>query len=322
MPFSQKIQAQSDAEDTFEPTSSQSEHFVQIPVGLIANPNITPAALKLYLVLMAYCGPKSCAWPSQARLAEEMHITERRVRDLLKELTDEGIITVAHHTGATNTYYVDKHRVKKQPLRVTQPEIYFRGEEENCRGDRKYTSADIYDLKHVCEEPLSEIAFSEIEVTDNDTQPEYATPLPDVSFPAPTPDTKETSEIRALLAPSGLSESLIQELAVFVTSKNRDVEYVRRIVQASQVSGIHNPPGYIRYMLLNNAEPVPVKENKPVKESREYKSQPKSPTPIDFSKYTTGKYAYLTRARDTESPMLGEERGRFVPETDGYAPQL
>ncbi|NWJ53230.1 MAG: helix-turn-helix domain-containing protein, partial [Bacteroidetes bacterium] len=212
MPFSQKIQAQSDAEDTFEPTSSQSEHFVQIPVNIIANPNITPAALKLYLVLMAYCGAKSCAWPSQARLAEEMHITERRVRDLLKELTDEGLITVAHHTGATNTYYVDKHRVKKQPLRVVQPEIYFRGEEEKCRGDRKYTSADIYDLKHVCEEPLSEIAFSEIE----DTQPEYATPLPEVSFPDPT---EETSEIRALLAPSGLSESLIQELAVFVTSK-------------------------------------------------------------------------------------------------------
>ncbi|NWJ46960.1 MAG: helix-turn-helix domain-containing protein [Chloroflexi bacterium] len=320
MPSLQKKQAQIEVADNSTPTSSQSEHFVQIPVNIIANPNLTPAALKLYLVLMAYCGPKPCAWPSQARLAEEMHITERRVRDLLKELTDEGLITVAHHMGATNTYYVDKHRVKKQPvppLPVAQPEIYFRGEEENSRRDRKYISAYIHELNHVCEEPLSEIAFSEIEDTDN------ATPLPEVSFPAPTPETGEMREIRALLAPSGLSESLIQELAVFVTSKNRDVEYVKRIVQASQVSGIHNPPGYVRYMLLNNAEPVPVKESKSVKESRERKSQPKSPAAIDFSKYAPGgKYGYLVRATDTESPILGDGRGRFVPEAGSYAPRL
>jgi len=298
MPFSQKIQAHFESANNSASVSSKSDHFVQIPVVVITNPNITTAALKLYMVLMAYCGAKSCAWPSQARLAEEMHISERRVRDLLKELTDEGLITVAHQMGTTNTYYVDKYRVKK-PVAVP---------EENCRGDRKNTSADIHELKHVCEEPISENAFSENEDTDKDSQPEYATPLPEVSFPASPPDTRETSEIKTLLLSSGLPESLSRELAVFVTSKSRDVEYVRRVIQSSQEPGIHNPPGYVRYMLLNNAEPMLVKESKLVKESRERKSQAKPTQTIDFSKYTTGgKYAYLTRARDTETPMINAD---------------
>jgi hypothetical protein len=306
MPSLQKKQAHLEVASSFESPARTNGYFVQVPVELIKNPNLTPAALKLYLLLLSYCGSKSYAWPSQGRLAEEMGLSERRVRGLLKELEGAELVTVTHSSGTTNTYHLGRPSLKSQGVSESSEENLFR------RG-RKYISSNIHELElnHVCEKVPSQYDSTEDKntplVSTTETEPlAYTLPsIPSALLPS------EAAEIEALLVSAGLSQLLSEELVLLIIGRKRDIEYVRLIVQASQKSGIYNPPGFIRFMLLRDADPVRVKELG--SDARQRKRQVKTPAPIDFSKYTTGKYAYLTCSTtfgedtNTSSPEFSEE---------------
>lgn len=81
------------------------EAFVQVPSNLL-RVNITPVlAFKLYVLLLDYAWDKSFCFPSQARLAYDLGITERSVRRLLYRLQDLGYISI-ERTDTHNIYHL------------------------------------------------------------------------------------------------------------------------------------------------------------------------------------------------------------------------
>ncbi|MEI7555181.1 helix-turn-helix domain-containing protein [Candidatus Chlorohelix sp.] len=262
--------------------------FVQIPLELIRETEISPAALKLYMIILSYSGvDNNSAFPSQSRLASDMKLTERRVRTLLVELLEANLVEIIHRAGTSNLYI---------PLWKAGREA-----EENFRGERKNSSANLHehDLKHVCEKnSISEtISDTDIEAVSTDT---------------PCENTENDKQISTLLVSAGISFVMAQELTPIIRQNNRDISYVKSLIETSQEKYIHNPIGFIRFMILRNAEPVSKKINARSK-------QPKNPTaatqtPLDFSKYLTGKYAYLTATTsgdDTIPKETNEEQSQI-----------
>ncbi|NWJ46790.1 MAG: helix-turn-helix domain-containing protein [Chloroflexi bacterium] len=261
--------------------------FVQIPLELIRESEISPAALKLYMILLSYSGVDNCAYPSQSRLAIDMKLTERRVRTLLVELLEANLVEIIHRAGTSNLYI---------PLWKAGREV-----EENFRRERKNSSDNLHehDLNHVCEKN----SVSET-IPDTDTGIASKVTLAE--------NTQNDKQISTLLISAGISLVMAQELARVIRQNNRDISYVKLLIETSQEKYIHNPIGFIRFMILRNAEPV----NKPVStRPKQRKSPPSaSQTPLDFSKYLTGKYAYLTGTTSGEEtiPNTNEEEAQIL----------
>ncbi|MBD3176341.1 MAG: hypothetical protein GF320_14270 [Armatimonadia bacterium] len=66
---------------------------------------IGPGPILLYGLLQTHVGRNDHCWPSQAKLAEELNVDERRIRRWLSQLQKAGVLTVVH-TGRRNHYYV------------------------------------------------------------------------------------------------------------------------------------------------------------------------------------------------------------------------
>jgi hypothetical protein len=241
--------------------------FVQVSIELMMREDISPAALKLYMFLLYYSGPKNSAWPSQSRLAERMHLTERRIRTLLGELVEAGLIFVSHNTGTSNTYHLRKFQLKSSGRNS------HASTEQNNQGERKDSSDHVHDLESInmCESPSQDFAQAK-----NSKTPE-------------NPVTQDSEQIQKLFESVGMSTILSQELTLQVLSFKRDISYVKQIIESSRSSKISNPVGFIRFMVLRNAVPI-TKQSILQKMPRK---APENKPPLDFEKYTSGKYAFL-----------------------------
>lgn len=94
------------------PETCQSEAsgtFVMLPVELLDSDRCSPIALKLYCVLLKYCRQGDTAWPGTPQLAEDMHISERHVRNVMNELEECGLVTTELRPGTSNLYHVYKY---------------------------------------------------------------------------------------------------------------------------------------------------------------------------------------------------------------------
>ncbi len=281
MPNLQKEQAIVQPTPKTPPEKRGNGAFVQVPVELLRGDNLSPAALKLYMILLSYCGPKAIAWPSQERLAQDMHLSERRVRGLMTELGNAGIVYVKHCIGSSNTYVVQKYSLGggEQNESVTTP--FEKTAEENFRVERKKISAHVHELefKNLCEEKADK--------TGNVTRETYRSDGASVE--------NEFTILVDLFVSSGMSLEMGLELAQVSRKNNRDDSYVNLLIEASHSPEVHNPIGFIRFMVLRNAEPT-MASKRGIKHS-----QPRSKTlanqPLDFTKYTSGKYAYLTNPK-------------------------
>lgn len=65
---------------------------------------VGPGPILLYGLLQTHVGRNDHCWPSQAKLAEELNVDERRIRRWLSQLQKAGVLTVVH-TGRRNHYY-------------------------------------------------------------------------------------------------------------------------------------------------------------------------------------------------------------------------
>jgi len=254
---------------TLETTSG---YFVQVPVELLKS-DLSSSALRLYLVLLSYGGPKSCAWPGQARLATDLKLSERRVRDLLTELEATGLIQIEHVAGTSNLYHLHRFELRGLPGKkeIQKKEAIEATPAEKCQKERQKSATELHvlELNNMCEgKVLAEKARKEDETSDS---------------------LLATIEKEFILA--GLTSLMASELAEIALNNKRDQDYVKGLVTASRERGIHNPVGFIRFMVLRNSDPIsPKPRSKPEK--------PNPTQPIDFAKYTSGKYAYLTNCKD------------------------
>lgn len=281
-------------------TSKSSGQFVQIPLELVRESEISPAALKLYLVLLSYAGSDAFAFPSQTRLAADMRLSERRVRSLLHELLETGLLEIRYRAGTSNLYV---------PLLRSGGKA-----EDNFRGGRKNSSAYLHehDLKHVCSNTTS---VEQLEQTDaKDTNASIESPSNILAVvPSETRTAEKEEEIVTILVEAGLTHAMGVELARVVEQNERNISYVKLIVETSRAKYIHNPIGFIRFMLLRNAEPV----SKPSRTQPKQNKRMVSPqAPLDFSKYVDGKYAYLTGTTRLTQPSLPAMDEPEQPDTE------
>lgn len=73
----------------------------------IITANISHIALRVYLLLLSMCfGDKDYCFPSQAYIAEKLHVSVRTVQRALKELEKIGYIKIKRRGSISNLYTV------------------------------------------------------------------------------------------------------------------------------------------------------------------------------------------------------------------------
>ena len=83
--------------------------FVQTASWFLRHEAIRPETKLLYQILLTYAGEGVKAWAGQARLARECGVSERLLRDLLKQLVAMKLLTVTRlGLGQTNRYHLKK----------------------------------------------------------------------------------------------------------------------------------------------------------------------------------------------------------------------
>jgi hypothetical protein len=81
--------------------------FVQVPIALVRNSELSHTALRVYAALASYANSEKTAWPGQARLATDIGVSERTIRFRLKELEDAGHIVIKRRgRRKTNLYFL------------------------------------------------------------------------------------------------------------------------------------------------------------------------------------------------------------------------
>ena len=75
-----------------------------IPRPIIAHPEISPGAKLVYSKLLEY--GRGTDNPTHNRIAAELGVSPRSVRNYINDLKDVGLIEVRAHAGKTNSYRV------------------------------------------------------------------------------------------------------------------------------------------------------------------------------------------------------------------------
>jgi Helix-turn-helix domain len=78
------------------PESTKRFRFVKIPLVVLDCKEISASALKLWAVIFRYDWYGKGCYPSQAQLAKDLGLGERRVRDLLQQLQKANLIQISH----------------------------------------------------------------------------------------------------------------------------------------------------------------------------------------------------------------------------------
>ena len=79
--------------------------FTQVPNAILKAKDVSPGAKLAYTMLLSYAWHNNLCYPGQERLAEDMGVTDRSVRNYLKELEKNKYLTVRQlGQGKTNTY--------------------------------------------------------------------------------------------------------------------------------------------------------------------------------------------------------------------------
>jgi DNA-binding MarR family transcriptional regulator len=265
-------------------------YFVQVPVELLKSSCCSPSALKLYLLLLSYCGRGETAWPGQARLATEMNLTDRRVRVLLDELEKAGLVTVSHRYGKTNLY-----RLQRYTLRARQDA------EQNYRPNRNLPSSENAINRNLSS--AESHAVLESESVEIHSQEDAVCAVPVEKEPVSSDTSRENAReenqeqpgvIQKTLQEVGIWPGVAAQLALTISSNGRDTTYISLLKNwIKQQTNLTNPAGYLASMIRQNCEPPVISDYS----MPNYRRKSSNSAPIDWSKYREGgKYAYLARS--------------------------
>lgn len=117
-----------------------------IPESVMSSPDISCGAKLCLSVLYRFIGKKDCAWPGQDVLAARMGMSDRQMRDYLKELSTIGFIQRRRRgQGQTDTYVAIWHSIFEDPTSCLD-------RNNPATLDRNEDSAPSIELKRVNEE--------------------------------------------------------------------------------------------------------------------------------------------------------------------------
>jgi len=294
------------------PTPSESAsggYFVQVPVELLKQESLSPAALKLYLILLSYTGKGEFAWPGQERLAKDMGLSDRRVRSLIDELEENKLLVVSRRPSKTNLYQLYRFKLKSmQEVGIEATDDLV--EEENFRRKRKESSGRTgLNRKKTSHESHAESKESHekdthaerVAYVDNVcgntscSQPieKESETLPPVTDKSQIKENNKLNQIKEALELAGIWQSTAEKLALTAISNGRDAGYIAFLNEwVKQQKNVANPAAYLVALIKQNIEPSLTALNKT--ESKGGKEK-KTPGMVDWSKYGPGgKYAFLS----------------------------
>ena len=97
--------AVSDTGHIVAPAALAPRGFVQLPRAVLFHPNLSDGAKVLFGALLSYAWQDGSCFPGQARLADDLGVTERTIRNRLRELEAAGVLRVKQRgQGRTNVY--------------------------------------------------------------------------------------------------------------------------------------------------------------------------------------------------------------------------
>ena len=86
-----------------DPTLRQG--FTQIPNTVLRHKKLSPGAKLTYVGLLSYAWTNESCFPGQARLGEDLGLSERSIRNHLSELQAHGLLKITRRgQGLTNVY--------------------------------------------------------------------------------------------------------------------------------------------------------------------------------------------------------------------------
>jgi biotin operon repressor len=88
--------------------------FTQVPNFLLKTKKLSSGDKLAFAMLLSYAWQNDLCFPGQARLANDMGLTERSVRTHLKSLEAQGLLTIQQRgQGRTNIYELNLKPPKK-----------------------------------------------------------------------------------------------------------------------------------------------------------------------------------------------------------------
>ncbi|MEI7554559.1 helix-turn-helix domain-containing protein [Candidatus Chlorohelix sp.] len=274
--------------EQFSYSLPESEQFVQVPLDVL-KADISPAALKLYMVMLSFARQSVSCWASHRRLAEEMGLQPRRVIDLIKELETAALISVESRAkeGQTNIY-----RLQRRAAKSKTAQTYVK----SCEGAmQKKTHDSLQDsASNIHESNSHELNTTTTVVALKVTE----TKVESLSEISSDSENQVQREICSLLFQCGITIHSAKKLAKIALQNKRSAKEIEELIQTVRGNErVENIPAYITRLVelncynsganqrfsanRNNSSGLPYSNTKPEK-------------PADFSKYAPGgKYWYL-----------------------------
>jgi DNA-binding MarR family transcriptional regulator len=271
-----------------------SGYFVQVPLELLSY-DISPAALKLYMVLMKFARRAGVCWPGQERLADEMGLKQRRIRGLLNELEQAGLVQVENDIGKANRYYL---KVQASTPAINnleeRQEIAGDGKLSSLPGGRQKMTAELHDKnKNINNKHINGASAP---VCDSNSASEYSgnKPVTLKQVKPPHKTSPEAKAIETLLRENGVAPLVAPKLAAFTASNGRSVAEVQRLIVVTKTNmRVHNLPAYLTSLLKND-----VFSQTPSVTTLTNAAPSNWSAGIDINKYKEGgKYAHLVANR-------------------------
>ena len=93
--------------------------FAQVPIGLMLDKALSDGAKVLFGYLAWRQGTSDNAWPSVGRMASDMNVSNRAIQRRVRELQDQGWLTVTERSGHSNLYTI--HATPERDKSVASP---------------------------------------------------------------------------------------------------------------------------------------------------------------------------------------------------------
>jgi Helix-turn-helix domain len=220
-----------------------SGEFVMLPHELLENSDLKPETLKLWLVLKKLARRFSACSPTLAELANLMQLQPRRLRDLIKELENAGLITVHRNASPnlSNIYCLKSFGLEEN---LTKPFIIPEG---NFVPETRQSSTTDPAINHRL--PLQNFATESdsLKKINQDSQPE--------KFVAQN-KLCEVNSFVSLLLENGISSSRASKLAQKLVEAQKDISYLENAILASRSDTVRNRAAYLVYLLEHDIVPT------------------------------------------------------------------
>ncbi|NWJ47416.1 MAG: helix-turn-helix domain-containing protein [Chloroflexi bacterium] len=281
--------------EQFSYSLHESEQFVQVPLDVL-KADISPAALKLYMVMLSFARQSVSCWASHRRLAEEMGLQPRRVIDLIKELEAAALISVESRAreGQTNIY-----RLQRRASKPKTTQSYAKSCEGTTQGKTHDSLQD--SASNIHESKLHELnTTTPVALDVTDKKIDHSS---EISVDS---ENQSQREICSLLLQCGITTHSAKKLAKIAFQNKRSAKEIEELIQTVRGNErVESIPAYVSRLVEINCLNLGAfnRANTHLSPNRNSSSglhsgNIKHEKPTDFSKYAPGgKYWYLVASR-------------------------